>query len=192
LYVHTSRAGLEDPAGSAVRVEEAGPVSTDWLRHRLGPLVRFVVKPVIDLAHQVPVDAYEIPDRHREAVVLRTPADCFPFSTTPARAAQVDHTVPYRPPESGGGPGQSRLENYGPLAAFTHRVKTHGRWTVRQPFNGIFVWRDPYGQIYLVDATGTRKITTPATGAHPPTLDLTLDLSYSDLTLDYPDDTHAA
>jgi hypothetical protein len=161
LYVHTSRAGLEDSDGYAVRVEDAGALTTDWLRNRLGPHVRFVIRPVIDLAHQVPVDAYEIPHRHREAVVLRTPAEVFPFSTAPARGAQIDHTDPYQPMGAGGRPGQSRLENYGPLSRFTHRIKTFGRWAVRQPFNGIFIWRDPYGHYYLVDNTGTRKLTAP-------------------------------
>jgi hypothetical protein len=40
LYVHTSRAGLEDSDGYAVRVEDAGALTTDWLRNRLGPHVR--------------------------------------------------------------------------------------------------------------------------------------------------------
>ena len=39
------------------------------------------------------------------------------------------------------------------------------------------LWRDPHGQIYLVDHTGTHKITRPATPAGParvfdPDLDL--------------------
>jgi hypothetical protein len=51
------------------------------------------------------------------------------------------------------------MGNYGPLARFHHRIKTHGHWTVKQPFDGIYVWRDPSGEFYLVDHTGTRKIT---------------------------------
>jgi hypothetical protein len=39
-----------------------------------------------------------------------------------------------------------------------HRIKTHGRWQVQQPFPGIYVWRDPHGAYYLVDHTGTRRI----------------------------------
>ena len=57
----------------------------------------------------------------------------------------------------------SRLENYGFLGRFHHRVKTHGHWTVRQPFPGVYLWRDPHGQVYLADHTGTHKITTPGT-----------------------------
>ena len=51
------------------------------------------------------------------------------------------------------------MGNYGPLGRFHHRVKTHGHWTVRQPFDGIYVWRDPSGEFHLVDHTGTRKVT---------------------------------
>ena len=41
-----------------------------------------------------------------------------------------------------------------------HRIKTHGRWQVRQPFPGLYLWRDPYGATYLVDHTGTRRLPT--------------------------------
>ena len=42
------------------------------------------------------------------------------------------------------------------------RVKTHGRWTVRQPFEGTYLWRDPHGRLFLVDHTGTHPV-GPAT-----------------------------
>ena len=43
--------------------------------------------------------------------------------------------------------------------SFTHhRIKTHGRWEVRQPLPGIYLWRDRYGATYLVDHSGTRRI----------------------------------
>lgn len=32
------------------------------------------------------------------------------------------------------------------------------RWQVEQPFPGIDVWQDPYGALYLVDHTGTRRL----------------------------------
>lgn len=34
---------------------------------------------MLDLAGQAPVDSYEIPDRHRQAAQLMTPADTFPW-----------------------------------------------------------------------------------------------------------------
>ena len=48
------------------------------------------------------------------------------------------------------------------MTTLHHRIKTHGRWQVQQPFPGIYVWRDPHGAFYLVDHTGTRRLR----GAH--------------------------
>ncbi|HEX5561539.1 MAG TPA: hypothetical protein VFX52_07845, partial [Nocardioidaceae bacterium] len=61
---------------------------------------------------------------------------------------------------------------------------------VRQPFDGIVIWRDPHGQIYLVDHTGTHKVTTPGTTAGPATPhDIDIDIYPTDATLDLdPDD----
>ena len=36
---------------------------------------------------------------------------------------------------------------------------------LRQPFEGILLWRDPHGQVYLVDHTGTRQVTEPGRAA---------------------------
>ncbi|HET7172922.1 MAG TPA: hypothetical protein VFI30_01415 [Nocardioidaceae bacterium] len=44
------------------------------------------------------------------------------------------------------------------LTRFHHRLKTHGRWQVAQPFDGILVWRSPHGHHYLVDHTGTQRL----------------------------------
>ena len=50
------------------------------------------------------------------------------------------------------------MGNYGPMTAFHHRIKTHGGWQVRQPFPGVYVWRDPHGATYVVDHSGTRRL----------------------------------
>jgi hypothetical protein len=50
-----------------------------------------------------------------------------------------------------------------------HRIKTFGRWEVKQPFPGIYLWRDRHGATYLVDHTGTRRV----------------DLGRSDLVLEW-------
>jgi hypothetical protein len=44
------------------------------------------------------------------------------------------------------------------MTTFHHRLKTFDRWTVEQPFPGIYLWRDPHGAHYLVDHTGTRQL----------------------------------
>jgi hypothetical protein len=125
----------------------------------LGPDCRFVVKPVLDLARQAPVDGYEIPDAMREQVHLRTPAEVFPYSGATGRRVDLDHTIPYQPVDDSGPPGQTSPGNLGPLGRRAHRAKTHGGWQVQQPFPGIYLWRSPTGRHYLVDHTGTRRIT---------------------------------
>lgn len=140
------------PLERIARVEGHGPVTSAWVRETLGPHARFTIRPVVDLAHQSPVDAYEIPARHRRAVRLLSPADTFPFGSCTSPHMQVDHTIPH------GDGGPSRLGNYGPLTTSHHRLKTHGRWQVRQPFPGIHLWQDPHGATFLVDHTGTRQL----------------------------------
>jgi hypothetical protein len=155
LFVHLAGSGV-------ARVEGMGPVTDDWVREHLGERCRFRVSGVIDPLGQTAVDAYEIPDRHRQAVRLLTPADTFPFAANTSRSTQIDHTEEFDH-APGAPPGQSRIGNYGPMVAFHHRIKTHGRWAVAQPFPGIYVWRDPYGAFYLVDHTGTRMVPTGST-----------------------------
>ncbi|MGA9343832.1 MAG: hypothetical protein WBV37_01900, partial [Nocardioidaceae bacterium] len=111
---------------------------------------------------QVPVDAYEIPDRIREAVHLTIPVDCFPYATSTRRTGDIDHTIAFVKPDEGGPPGQTGLGKLGPITRFHHRVKTHGDWQVVQPFTGVFVWRTPTGRYLLVDHTGTHRPVSPA------------------------------
>ncbi len=167
MYLHVSVDSLlreQGGQGGVVRWEGECPVTEQFVHDHLRPMHGFRIQPVIDLAGMAPVDGYEVPDRHRTAVRLRTPADASPFAASLTTGVDEDHTVPYDP---GGPPGQTRVDNLAPLGRFGHRVKTHGSWTLRQPFNGIMLWRDPHGQIYLVDHTGTRKITRPGRRAGP-------------------------
>ena len=64
----------------------------------------------------------------------------------------IDHTIPYDP---GGPPGQTAIGNLAPMTRFHHRIKTHGRWKLTQPFPGIHLWQTPHGRHLLVDHTGT-------------------------------------
>jgi hypothetical protein len=154
LYLHTYPGPDSD---RIARLEGHGPVTEAWISRVLGPKCRFKVQPILDLAGQAPVDAYEIPDRHRQAVHLMTPADTFPHSSNLSRNKQVDHTTPY---DQGGVTG---VGNYGPLTTLHHRIKTHADWQVKQPFPGIYIWRDPHGGHTLVDHTGTRPLPGGAT-----------------------------
>ncbi len=156
LYVHLSQEALKSGHGVA-RVEGLGPNTIEQVRRWLGDC-HITVRPIIDLANQVPVNAYEVPDRLRDATYLRSPVDVFPYATSTSRKRDCDHSIPYVSPDNGGPPGQTALENLGPMVRFHHRIRTHGRWQVVQPFSGVFVWRSPHGRYFLVDHTGT----TPA------------------------------
>ena len=114
VYVHLSAEALSAGAGVA-RVEEVGPLLLGRLRLLLGDRCWISVKPVIDLpAGHSPIDAYEIPAGLREQLLLRTPADVFPYAAAVSRRIDVDHTIPYLDPDKGGPPGQTRIGNLGP------------------------------------------------------------------------------
>jgi hypothetical protein len=117
------------------------------------------VRPVIDLNHQVPVDAHEVPAELAEAARQLHPYTVSPFSTTRSRGKHVDddHTERYVPdPDQ---PGQTRLDNLGPLGRGGHRYKTFARGvTVAQPTLGVLVWRTRHGFCFQVDQHGTHPL----------------------------------
>jgi hypothetical protein len=123
---------------------------------------------VLDLAGQAPVDGYEVPDRLRQTVQLVNPADTFPYAVNTGRRQDIDHTIPWRPPDQGGPPGQTGIGNLGKLTRRHHRHKTHGAWRVKQPFPGIWIWCSPHGRYYLVDHTGTTTLGRPGAADSPP------------------------
>ena len=114
----------------------------------------------------------ELPDRLREAVGLLAPSDVFPFAGAASQGLDVDHPLPYHPAGAGRAERHrpTRLGNLGPLTRTHHRIKTHGAWTLRQPFPGIYLWRDPPGMLYLEDHTGTHPVGAPR--VHDPDVDL--------------------
>ena len=61
LYLHLDADTVSSGAGGVARWEGEGPVTHAFVHEHLRPLHRYVVKPVIDLAGQAPVDAYEVP-----------------------------------------------------------------------------------------------------------------------------------
>ncbi|WP_207010502.1 HNH endonuclease signature motif containing protein [Nocardioides aromaticivorans] len=151
------------PDSAIARMEGHGPLTTAYVRHLVEHYASGVkVQPVIDLNQGASVDAYEIPHRLREAVHLIHPGDTFPFAANLSRKVDLDHQIPY----SEGGP--TSTDNLGPLTRTHHRIKTHAGWQVRQPFPGIVIWRDPHGAHYLVDQTGTRRVTTARRDRTPP------------------------
>ncbi len=156
VYVHLSVEALGSVAGGTTapeiaRVEGHGPVGLAELLSWLGT-DRLTVRPVVDPWDQVPVDSYEIPHRHREAMLHRQPVEVFPYGVTPARGCDLDHTEPYRDS------GPTTPDHLGPLSRHHHRAKTFGGFTLHQPLPGMYLWRIPSGRWFQVDHTGTRAL----------------------------------
>jgi hypothetical protein len=158
IYVHLAAEALT--AGTGItRVENVGPVLLNRLHMLLGDRCTINLKPVIDLpAGHIPLDCYEIPASLREQLLLRYPADVFPYANLVSRSIDIDHTIPYLSPDRGEPPGQTRIGNLGPHRRRHHNLKTHGGWQVRQPEPGTWLWRSPHGRIYLVNASGTHPL----------------------------------
>ncbi|HSE07649.1 MAG TPA: DUF222 domain-containing protein [Nocardioidaceae bacterium] len=156
--------GLASQVGQVGRAEGLGPVTAELIREWLGrPDAKVTVKPVLDLADRASVDAYEVPTRMAETVLLRNPCCPFPWCVNTSRRKDLDHIQPYRPPDDahpdrGGPPGQTTPSNLAPLCRKHHRLKTHGGWSYSMPEPGIYLWRSPLGRRYLVDHTGTRAL----------------------------------
>ncbi len=163
VYVHLSQESFTRDAEGVARFEDGiGPTTIEAAVALLGHR-RVTITPVIDLAGQAPVDGYEAPARLREAVRLARPASVFPYSGHTGRRLDLDHTTAYRPRAAGGPPGQTRMENLGPLGRYEHRVKTHARgWVLRQSAPGVYEWRTRHGHWFRVDHTGTHRL-----GKHP-------------------------
>lgn len=178
LYVHLHQSALTGTGGQGAdigRVENRGPhlVTADTVKEWLGVEgTRVTVRPVIDLNDQTAVEAYEVPDRIREAVVLRDKKCYFPYCTRPARSCDLDHVVPF---DQG---GETSTANLAPGCRRDHRLKTHGGWRVRVIRPGTYEWTSPHGFKYLVWPGGTIDLNAdppqarpgdfPATGTDPP------------------------
>jgi hypothetical protein len=175
LYVHLSDAAVAD--GDLGRLENTrNLVTAEQVRLWCGnPATHVVVKPVIDLADHVHVNAYEVPDRMAEAAVLVDLTCVFPWCTRPARAcrpdehdADRDHITPHGPD------GPTCSCNLAPLCRRHHRLKTHGGWRYTQVERGTYLWASPLGLSFLRDHEGTLDVTRDRpTGptracAHPP------------------------
>jgi hypothetical protein len=161
LHVHIADTALDDPfcpdaaQAGITRVEEIGPVFLEVVRRWLGQACTVRLQPVINTGAVPAVDRYEFPPAMREAMLAGSPASRFPWSNSLSRRNDLDHTVPYLPPERGGPPGQTGLHNGGPLTRREHRYKTFGQISLRQPQADTHVWRTKYGRVLVVNPSGT-------------------------------------
>ena len=153
VYVHMHMDNLDDWENLA-RVELLGPVLISQIAD-ITKGSRVKLTPVVHCGSAgTTVDSYEIPDRIRRQVLAREPHDVFPWASTPSRRLDLDHTIPYKPGQT----GQTRPDNLGPLSRKAHRIKTHADWKLTQPEEGIYIWESAAGQKVQVDATGTHPI----------------------------------
>jgi hypothetical protein len=111
--------------------------------------------PVLDLADQTRVNAYEHPEAVKERAQLITVGEVFPHATRVSRKVDNDHPVPWDPD---GPPGQTGDHNVAPLGRTHHRAKTHLPYRLRQLGPGEYLWTTPHGLHRHVDRAGTHLI----------------------------------
>ncbi|TWD84856.1 uncharacterized protein DUF222 [Kribbella amoyensis] len=163
VYVHLTDHTLATGSGVA-RVEGCGPLLAAQLTELIGHRP-YSVRPVIDLNDKISVDSYEIPRRLREQLKLIHPVEQFPYGTAETTlATDLDHVQPYDP---NGPPGQTSTTSLIPLRRFSHRVKTHGQWTVDRATDGALEWTSPHGFTFQVDHTGTHRRPGLPSGTDP-------------------------
>jgi hypothetical protein len=161
LIVHLSQEAISSDLAMG-RVEGEMALSRDTWVELLGN-TRVTVRPVLDLNAITPVGSYEIPDKIRTAVTMRSPVDMFPYGTQPSRRCDLDHTEPYDHGATAP-PGQTRINNLAPLSRRPHRAKTARAWQLTQYEGGWLEWTSPAGYHYATGPYGTLR-QTPATAA---------------------------
>jgi hypothetical protein len=152
VHVHLHESALH--RWGVARVEELGPLLLDQVG-RLLAHAHVDLKPVVDLADVVRVNAYEHPESVKERVHLRTVGEVFPHASRVSRRVDMDHPIEFL---EDGPDGQTGDDNAAPLGRTHHRAKTHLGYRVRQLGPGDYVWRTPHGLHRRVDATGTHAI----------------------------------
>jgi hypothetical protein len=157
LYLHLTDQTLFTGEGVA-RIEGFGPALVTRLEELLGHH-NITIKPVIDLRDKLSADSYEIPQRIREHIKLRYPAEQFPYGTgDTSRTIDLDHIEPFNP---NGPPQQTNTNNLIPLRRFSHRVKTHGHWQSRRLTDDAIEWTTRHGFKFIVDHQGTHPLDHP-------------------------------
>ncbi len=146
------------------------------------PDTQVIVKPVIDLAEHLRVDAYEIPDRLREQTELTDGACVFPWCTRPAPRCDIDHVIAHAKG------GTTCSCNTAPLCRRHHRLKTHSPWTYTVLEPGTYLW--PSRTATSSSATTKAPSTSPATAVRTAVRNALATHPTSDSGAPDPADTH--
>lgn len=140
----------ELPAGAdPASVEGVGPIPHQQARELCGGSdgwTRVLTHPETGMVLSVGRDRYRPPAELRKLVRWRADRCMAPGCGMPASRCEIDHSIAW---EHG---GQTALWNLCPLCKGHHRVKHHGRWSVRQldGSGGALEWISPTGRTYVV------------------------------------------
>lgn len=137
VVLHLSDEAMVDGAG-LVRSPQLKPVLVDWLTDMFADS-RVAVRPVIDANHQAPGDAYECPPTMREAITIRNPHECFPWSTRRSAGLDLDHTIPCQPQRTAPDPVEGQCVRSGTVdkGSITTPEPVEGQWEAVPHSGGV-------------------------------------------------------
>jgi hypothetical protein len=99
------------------------------------------------------VETYVPSALDRRILELAAKTCVHPHCNRPARRCDCDHIKPF---DAGG--ATCPKCNLAPLCRHHHRLKTHAHWRYWKLGPTTYLWRDPYGLIYLRTRDGTRQL----------------------------------
>jgi hypothetical protein len=144
-------------------LDRYGPISPDVARALAvtGTWQRLVTDPLSGVVLDVGRRRYTPPPDLADLVRARDRYCVRPGCGAPARACDLDHTVPYHHG------GRTAHDNLGALCATDHALKTCGVYRVEQPRPGVFDFHLPSGHSYRREPDGSTTILDRG-GGHPP------------------------
>lgn len=141
--------GTEDEPG---HLDGYGTIDPEHARAlaRGGVWRRLVTDPITGTVLDVGRTRYTPPSDLGELVRFRDLSCIHPTCTTSAWQCELDHTVPFRPGATDGGP--TAHHNLAPLSKGCHQIKTHAGFDVKRLGPGAYRWDTPTGHTYRVRA----------------------------------------
>jgi hypothetical protein len=136
--------GVPGPRGSPGSRGSPGPSWPGATQRRWLAGLTFTRIETGECTHAGQSAGYQPSGRTREHVRARQRTCAFPGCRRPARACDLDHTVPY---DQG---GRTCECNLAPLCRRHHRAKQGPGWRLDQPQPGILTWTAPHGRSYTV------------------------------------------